>query len=106
MGGCIGGLFFGRVTDLIGRKPSMFWAQIITLIAVIIQTAAQDIGMFVFARILLGLGNAASTISGPTYVAETIPFQWRAWGLAIFNDFFYVGKLIHLYPLVFLVATY
>lgn len=70
----------------------MFWAQIITLVDVILQTAAQDIGMFVMARVLLGMGNAASTISGPTYVAETLPYRWRAWGLAIFNDFFYVGK--------------
>jgi MFS family permease len=91
MGGCLAGLFYGKVTDAIGRKPAMFWAQVITLIAIIIQSAARNIAMFVIARILLGVGNTASSLSGPTYIAETLPYKWRAWGLALFNDFFYIG---------------
>lgn len=66
----------------------------ITIIAVILQTAAQDVAMFVVARILVGFGTSASGLSGPTYLAETLPVHWRAWGLGVFNDFYYVGGLI------------
>ncbi|KAL5330311.1 hypothetical protein ACEPPN_003837 [Leptodophora sp. 'Broadleaf-Isolate-01'] len=31
---------------------------------------------------------------GPTYLAETLPLNWRAWGLGAFYDFWYVGGLI------------
>ncbi|KAJ7069581.1 MFS sugar transporter-like protein [Mycena amicta] len=94
IGGILAGLSFGRVTDVIGRRPALFWAAIITLVAVVIQTAAQNIAMFVAARILIGFGTTASALTGPTYLAETLPFKWRAWGLGIFNDAYYVGGLI------------
>lgn len=94
IGGCVAGVTWGKVTDVIGRRPSLFWAAVITLIAVVLQTAAQNIAMFVIARILLGFGTSASGLTGPAYLAETLPLYWRAWGLGIFNDFYYVGGLI------------
>lgn len=86
------GLTFGKVTDKIGRKSALFWAALVTLIAVVLQTASQNIAMFVVARILVGFGTSASGLCGPTYLAETLPFRWRAWGLGILNDFYYVGE--------------
>ncbi|KZP13863.1 sugar transporter [Athelia psychrophila] len=94
IGGCIAGLVWGKLTDVYGRKIALFWAATITLFAVILQTAAQNVAMFVAARILVGFGTSASTLCGPTYLAETLPFKWRAWGLGILNDFYYVGGLI------------
>ncbi|KDR80418.1 hypothetical protein GALMADRAFT_61792 [Galerina marginata CBS 339.88] len=94
IGGCIAGLTWGKVTDLMGRRPALFWAAVLTLIAVLLQTAAQNVAMFVIARILLGFGTSASGLTGPAYLAETLPLKWRAWGLGIFNDFYYVGGLI------------
>ena len=93
IGGCLAGLTWGKLTDVIGRRPSLFWAAAITIVSVVLQTAAQNTAMFVVARILIGFGTAASGLSGPVYLAETLPFHWRAWGLGIFNDCYYVGKL-------------
>jgi MFS family permease len=62
---------------------------------VIIQTASQHIAMFVVARILVGFGTAASGLTGPAYLAETLPSRQRAWGLGVFNDFYYVGQPLH-----------
>ncbi|KAI9660937.1 MAG: hypothetical protein M1821_009264 [Bathelium mastoideum] len=90
IGGCIAGLTWGKLTDILGRRPALFWAAVITLIAVLLQTAAQNIAMFVIARILIGLGTGASGLTGPAYLAETLPLHWRGWGLGIFNDCYYV----------------
>jgi MFS family permease len=92
IGGCLAGLTWGKVTDIIGRRASLFWAAVITIFAVILQTAAQNIAMFVIARIIIGFGTSASGLSGPTYLAETLNFKHRTWGLGVFNDFYYVGK--------------
>lgn len=46
IGGILAGLTFGKVTDVIGRRPALFWSAIITIIAVILQSAAQNIAMF------------------------------------------------------------
>lgn len=92
VGSAASGLFYGKVTDRWGRRPALFWASILTVIAVIIQAAAQNIGMFLAARILIGLGTGASTLAGSVYLAETLPYGWRVWGLGILYDFYYVGQ--------------
>lgn len=76
---------------MIGRRYALFWAAVVTLLSVVLQTAAQNTAMFVIARILVGYGTSASTLTGPTYVAETLPYNWRAWGLGVLNDCYYVG---------------
>jgi fucose permease len=91
IGGAIAGLTYGQVTDMIGRRYALFWAALGTLLSVVLQTAAQNTAMFVIARILVGYGTSASTLTGPTYLAETLPYHWRAWGLGVLNDCYYVG---------------
>ncbi|KAF9067333.1 sugar transporter [Rhodocollybia butyracea] len=91
IGGCVAAVTWGKVTDVIGRRPALLWAAIISLIAVILQSAAQNVAMFVIARIILGYGTSASGISGPAYLAETLPLHWRGWGLGVFNDFYYIS---------------
>jgi len=83
IGGVLAGLTYGKVTDILGRRYALFWAAVFTMIAVVIQAAAQNFAMFVIGRILVGYGTSASTLTGPTYVAETLHYRWRAWGLGL-----------------------
>ncbi|RFU27656.1 hypothetical protein B7463_g8683, partial [Scytalidium lignicola] len=94
VGGCLSGLFYGLVTDAIGRRWALFLAAVLTAFAAILQAASQNIAMFVISRILIGLGTGGSSVTGPTYLAETLPIAWRGWGLGVFYDFWYVGGLI------------
>ena len=93
-GSAIGDLVYGQVTNALGRKRAMLIAWLITIIAVILQTAAQNIGMFVFSRFLIGIGVGAAYVVCPTYLAEVLPTSWRGWGCGIFMDFFYVGTYL------------
>lgn len=104
IGGILSGLTYGTVTDLIGRRPALFWAAVITLIGVILQTASQNIAMFIIARIFIGYGTSSSALTGPAYLAETLPYKWRAWGLGVLNDFCMFGQLSH-FVLVFTPTT-
>ncbi|KAJ5083311.1 hexose carrier protein, partial [Penicillium angulare] len=94
IGGFLGPLVSGVVADRLGRRPAIFWGSCITIVGIILQTAAQDIAMFVVARIILGFGSQVSGIAGGVYLAETFPSRWRAWGVGLLNDFFYVGALM------------
>ena len=66
IGGILGPLVSGMVADKFGRRPAILWGSIITIIGIILQTAAQNIAMFVVARILLGFGSAITGIAGST----------------------------------------
>ncbi|KAI8957001.1 putative hexose carrier protein [Daldinia sp. FL1419] len=94
IGGVLGTLVSGVLTDSLGRRPAMFGASVITLIGIVIQTAAQNIAMFVVGRIILGFGTALSGVSSSVFLSETFSSSLRAWGLGMMNDFYYVGALI------------
>lgn len=94
IGGFIGPLISGIIADKLGRRPAIFWGSLVTLIGILLQTAAQNIAMFVVARIVLGFGSALSGIAGGVYLSETFPSRWRAWGVGLLNDFYYIGALI------------
>lgn len=48
----------------------------------------------VVARIFLGFGSAVSGIAAGVYLSETFASRYRAWGVGLLNDFYYVGALI------------
>ncbi|KAH8657775.1 hexose transporter [Xylariales sp. PMI_506] len=90
----ISGIAFAKLPDQLGRKWTLFIGAIFVMIGVILQSAAQNIGMFIAARIIIGFGTGASMLAAPLYLAETLPVKYRAWGLGILYDFYYVGGLI------------
>ncbi|KAI0179770.1 putative hexose carrier protein [Hypoxylon sp. FL1284] len=94
IGSTLGTLVSGIMTDRLGRRPAIFWASVVTLVGIIIQTAAQNIAMFVVGRIILGIGSAISGVSSSVFLNETFPQKWRTWGAGMLNNFYYVGALI------------
>ena len=92
IGSCISGLCFGKVCDIWGRIRAMYIATAITILAVILQAASQNVAMFAVSRIIIGFGIGASQIVVPAYLAETLPVKWRTIGLGTFNSLFYIGR--------------
>jgi MFS family permease len=94
IGGFLAPLVSGPLCDKLGRRPAIFWGSVICLIGVILQSAAQNIGMFVVARIILGFGTVESGVAAGVYLSESFAARYRAWGVGLLNDFYYVGALI------------
>ncbi|EXJ83762.1 hypothetical protein A1O1_07389 [Capronia coronata CBS 617.96] len=88
------GFFFGQVTDWLGRKKAMWISAAITLIGAILQTASQNVAMFVVSRFIVGVGNGCAFLCAPVYLAEVLPLKWRGVGLGLFMACFYVGGLL------------
>lgn len=83
IGGFFGPIWAGVMTDRLGRRPAMFWGAVVTLLGILLQTAAQNIAMFVVARIILGWGSAISSVAGAVYLSETFASRYRAWGVGV-----------------------
>lgn len=72
----------------------MLWSTIIAIIGFVIQTAAQNIAMFLIGRFIVGLGKGGTFVVAPLFLAETLPDKFRALGLGVFNDCYHVGALL------------
>lgn len=92
IGGFFGPIFAGVMTDRLGRRPAIFWGSVVTLLGIILQTAAQNIAMFVVARIILGWGSAISSVAGAVYLSETFASRYRAWGVGVCVHLFYLTQ--------------
>ncbi|CUM66657.1 uncharacterized protein PRCAT00004333001 [Priceomyces carsonii] len=64
-------------TDKWGRRPTILVGLLLTIVGVALQTAAQNIGMFVVARIILGGGCSACLVAASALVTELAPIKKR-----------------------------
>ena len=80
--------FSGYVADRLGRRPSIFWGSVITLLGVLLQSAAQNTAMFTLARAILGGGTVFTGVGGVVYLTETFTPKYRAWGVGLLNNFY------------------
>ncbi|KAL4937729.1 general substrate transporter [Aspergillus oleicola] len=94
IGGVLAGFVFPYVVDRLSRRTAQLLAAIVTLAFIILQTASQNIAMFILSRIGVGFGQGCTMVVGPMYLAETFHEKYRGWGLGLVNDCYYVGALI------------
>ncbi|KAF9775318.1 hypothetical protein IL306_006598 [Fusarium sp. DS 682] len=94
IGGCLATPCSGIFCDRMGRRPAIFWGSVIAIASMALQSVAQNLSMFIVARILIGFGAAVANISSGAYLSETFPSIWRSWGVSMLNNFYYVGALI------------
>ncbi|KAH8682039.1 general substrate transporter [Xylariales sp. PMI_506] len=94
MGGAICSLVAGFVVDWRGRKESILWSAIITIVGAVIQGAAINIGMFIAGRFIIGLGLGFAQVATPVLVAETVPMKQRGFALGLYYACWGVGTLI------------
>jgi len=85
VGGAVGGLAFGVLSDRIGRKPAMMISILVysgfTALTALVQTWWQ----FALLRFVVALGVGGEWAVATAMVAEVFPKRARAWSLAIFS---------------------
>lgn len=94
IGAIISCLISGIISDRLGRRIAILAGSVTSILGIILQTAAQNIAMFVIARVIIGFGTGLSGIASGVYLNETFAERWRTWGVCIVNNFYYVGALI------------
>jgi len=93
MGGFFGCLIMQPIPDILGRKKAIVASAMICVVGVILQAAAQNIGMFIIARFIIGVGSQLSSGAAPALLGELLPSKTRGRILGIFFSCYYVGSL-------------
>ncbi|HVU26631.1 MAG TPA: sugar porter family MFS transporter [Verrucomicrobiae bacterium] len=86
-GTVLGALIGGWPTDKFGRKRTLLFIGALYVISAIGCAFANNVGLFVGARFLGGLGIGISTVASPLYISEIAPpkFRGRLAGMFQFN---------------------
>jgi SP family arabinose:H+ symporter-like MFS transporter len=89
-GTVIGSLLGSWPADRFGRKSTLLWIGVLYIIGAVGSGLAQNVGTFIVARFIGGLGIGISTVVAPMYIAEIAPpkSRGRLAGMFQFNIVF------------------
>ena len=89
-GTVIGSLMGGWPADRFGRKATLLWIGVLYLVGAVGSALATNVGIFIAARVIGGLGIGISTVVAPMYISEIAPpkYRGRLAGMFQFNIVF------------------
>jgi len=89
-GTVVGSLLGAWPADRFGRKATLLWVGVLYIIGAVGSGLAQNVGAFIIARFVGGLGIGISTVVAPMYIAEIAPpkSRGRLAGMFQFNIVF------------------
>ncbi|UJR21530.1 hypothetical protein I4U23_024615 [Adineta vaga] len=107
VGGIIGGIFGGFITDRLGRKGGMFINNIISSIACILMFISKPLHTYellIIGRFFIGLSCGYGSSVAPMYINEISPKHLRGTLGVIFQlgvvVFLFISQGISLYPIL------
>ncbi|KAF1955948.1 general substrate transporter [Byssothecium circinans] len=77
-----------------GRRWSVMFGSLVMVVGAILQGFSQHIGMYIIARMLLGVGIVFAIISGSALIGELGHPKERAFLTSLFNASYFVGSIL------------
>jgi MFS family permease len=90
-GAVLGALFFGWLTDRLGRKKLFFITLTVYLTATALTAASWNIASFALFRFVTGAGIGGEYAAINSTIQELIPARVRGWSDLVINGSFWVG---------------
>jgi MFS family permease len=93
-GAVVGGLFFGWLTDRLGRKKLFFVTLAVYLIATAATALSWDLWSLVLFRFFTGAGIGGEYTAINSTIQELVPARVRGWTDLAINGSFWVGAAV------------
>lgn len=90
----IGTPFSPYVSDLLGRRATMFIGAVVMLAGVLTQATSTTMHVFIGARVLIGLGMSFSINAAPLLISELSYPTHRGKMTSLYNSLWYSGSTI------------
>ncbi len=93
-GAVIGAIFFGWLTDRLGRKKLFFLTLTVYLTATAATAFSWNIASFAFFRFLTGAGIGGEYSAINSTIQELVPARVRGWNDLVINGSFWIGAAL------------
>lgn len=93
-GAVLGALFFGWLTDRIGRKKLFFVTLAVYLAATAATALSWNLWSFALFRFLTGAGIGGEYTAINSTIQELVPARYRGWTDLVINGSFWIGAAI------------
>src|SRR5438876_784490 len=93
-GAVLGALFFGWLTDRLGRKKLFFITLAIYLLATAATSLSWNLLSFAVFRFLTGAGIGGEYTAINSTIQELVPARYRGWTDLVINGSFWVGAAL------------
>jgi MFS family permease len=90
----MGALFFGWLTDRLGRKRLFFITLVVYLLATAATALSWNIWSFALFRFLTGAGIGGEYTAINSAIQELVPARYRGWTDLVINGSFWVGAAV------------
>ena len=90
-GAVLGAIFFGWLTDRLGRKKLFFITLTVYLLATAATAASWNVASFALFRFVTGAGIGGEYAAINSTIQELIPARVRGWSDLVINGSFWVG---------------
>lgn len=105
VGGAVGGVFFGMLSDRIGRVRTLNYTILMYSIFTCVSAFATTWWQMAALRFLVAIGVGGEWAVASSMVAEVFPQRARAWSLAIFHGSSVLGTYLAITAGVFIVGN-
>src|ERR1700742_225638 len=93
-GAVIGAIFFGWLTDRLGRKKLFFITLAVYLTATAATAASWGVASYALFRFLTGAGIGGEYTAINSTIQELVPARYRGWTDLVINGSFWIGAAL------------
>jgi MFS family permease len=93
-GAVLGALFFGWLTDRLGRKRLFFITLTVYLVATAATALSWNVWSFALFRFLTGAGIGGEYTAINSTIQELVPARYRGWTDLVINGSFWIGAAL------------
>ena len=93
-GAVLGALFFGWLTDRLGRKRLFFMTLAVYLVATASTALSWNLASFALFRFFTGAGIGGEYTAINSAIQELVPARYRGWSDLVINGSFWIGTAL------------
>ena len=105
VGGALGGVLFGKLSDRIGRTTTMILTILMYSLFTCVTAFAQNPSQMIILRFLVAMGTGGEWAVASAMIAEVFPKRARAWSLGIFHGSSTLGTYLAVLAGIYIVGN-